>query len=519
MSERLLRSLVMHLGLVLGLPGARNPIAVEQVLPARECRDRTGRAAYYYPVVCCMAEHSYVVYVRYSKLLEVHREVASRHPDAARELPPFPKKQMLLRGKSKVGERVETFDAYLKHLVTQPALVALASVRGALTYDPRSEVFRHWHCHMAGWILKRGHQRKNWRRRWFVLFGTELSYHEDSSRVAALDTANVSEVQVEYMVGSAGSMETGPLKLRLRLPNWPKRVLELDFARVSGTARRQWVRALEQGGRGALETEPLGWVRPDGTFFAGTDGPGQAAPGDVGPGQAAPEDGRDGGGGTAAGVGPSSGVVPVGRVRGELAGWLKVRLPGSEAWLRVWFVLRGTKLLYSTGGPEGDVDGTVELSGGELRVVPGPSGPSIGTLIVELVVPQWEGGRLELDLGEESIAQRSEWIAALESRTRGVGGLAASSGAEPPSGAPGRGASTGEPSTLPGPRSSLAGASTANGSVAGRATVSGVPEAGAIAAAGAVMPGSAEAVNPEPSSSEPGSPEPASVSSSPAQQP
>lgn len=52
---------------------------------------------------------------------------------------------------------------------------------------------------ISGWVVKRGHIRKNWKRRWFELRGTELTYFDDNSQPKkALRTINVKGAKVGF---------------------------------------------------------------------------------------------------------------------------------------------------------------------------------------------------------------------------------------------------------------------------------------------------------------------------------
>lgn len=52
---------------------------------------------------------------------------------------------------------------------------------------------------MSGWVVKRGHIRKNWKRRWFELRGTELTYFDnDAQPRKALRAINVKGAKVGF---------------------------------------------------------------------------------------------------------------------------------------------------------------------------------------------------------------------------------------------------------------------------------------------------------------------------------
>lgn len=67
----------------------------------------------------------------------------------------------------------------------------------------------------SGWLFKRGHVRKTWRRRWFVLRGTTLSYFREMEGTASASTAAAGQLALADYTLEKANVSRSPLCMRL----------------------------------------------------------------------------------------------------------------------------------------------------------------------------------------------------------------------------------------------------------------------------------------------------------------
>lgn len=165
-----------------------------------ERTDRVGLPFTVYSISVTLNGDSWTVHRRYNQFQRFYQSISAEFPGLNFPIPP--KSWIGRMNKEFIGKRQGALEAFLKEAVANQHVAKSEELLFFLS--PLYQSAREGGVEREGWLTKRGHKVKNWKKRWFVLDSRSLAYfkaEKDAEPAGVVNLVDYARVTVPTTIG------------------------------------------------------------------------------------------------------------------------------------------------------------------------------------------------------------------------------------------------------------------------------------------------------------------------------